>query len=196
MVNHGDAVGSDEWRKLPMDEQMSWKLPISTMMNLTHARLKQPVITISEYMRLHNIPEDVEWSNGHWDRTRYHENPVYWDHTGRKPTLHVIENWWYDPWAINRIDFIPDDLRLRGGWTPTGGDSSKDQVGSWRDEPKTDVYAALEAALPERPKVLSWDRALQVLQDRGLSWEVHTSGGMESVLHENGWEVLYTYEGA
>jgi hypothetical protein len=196
MVNHGDAVGSDEWRKLPMDEQMSWRLPISVMLNLTHVRLKQPVITVSEYLRLHNIPEDAERSNGHWDRTRYHQNPSIYDQTSRRPTLSVIENWWYDPWEINRVDFIPDDVKLRGGWSSQGGDSNKGEVGSWQDQPKTAVYAALEAALPTRPKVLSWDRAFQVLQDHGLTWEGQSSSGMENILHENGWEVLFTYEGA
>lgn len=196
MVNHGDAVHSDEWRNLPIDEQMSWRLPISIMLNMTLLRQTQPVITVSEFLRLHNLSEATEASDGHWDRVRYHENPYIFEHTSRTPSLHIIEEKWYDPREVNRVDVIPTDMKRRGGWSTEGGNSSKGEVGKWQDISKTALYSMLEAALPEWPKVLDWDQARQMLQQRGYTHEAETDQRIEQVLNENGWEVLYTYNGA
>jgi hypothetical protein len=194
MVNHGDAVGVDDWRKLPIDEQMAWRIPISVMLNMTLLRRTQPVITVSEYLRLHNISEETETSNAHWDWHRYHLNPNIF--TGRIPSLHVIENLWYDPWSMNRVDVIPEDMKKRGGWSYEAGDALRGENGGWMNTSKTSVYLALEAALPDRPRVLAWHRAHEVLQEGGHIWEAQTDERMEKFLNENGWEVLYTYNGA
>ena len=190
MVNHGDAVGSEEWRKLPLEEQMAWRIPISVMLNMTLLRRTQPVITVSEYLQLHNISKDAEEGNGHWAPHKYHLNANVFDSTGRTPSLYVIKNAWYDPWEINRVDMIPSYMRERGGWSSEGGG------GRWTITSKTSVYLDLEAALPDRPRVLSWDRARQVLQDKGHSSEIQTDQAMEAFLNQNGWEVLLTYDGA
>lgn len=92
MVNHGDAVGSDEWRKLPANEQLSWRVPIGVMLNLTLLRTTQPVVTTAEYLRIRGIPNTPERTNGHWDRENYHRTS---DKYGKKPTLGVIQNWRY-----------------------------------------------------------------------------------------------------
>ncbi|KAI0308457.1 hypothetical protein OF83DRAFT_1180803, partial [Amylostereum chailletii] len=42
MVNKGDAIGWEEWRTLPIEQQMGWRLPMSLMLNLTHIREKHP----------------------------------------------------------------------------------------------------------------------------------------------------------
>jgi hypothetical protein len=196
MVNRGDALGLDEWRNLPLNEQMSWRIPISVMLNMTLLRSAQPVITVSEYLRLHNISEDVEESNGHWEKHKYHLKPNIFDNTGRAPTLHVIENAWYDPRDINRIDVIPEDMKKRGGWSTEGGNPLRGERGNWTDKSKTSIYTALEAALPDWPRVVAWDQARQILQSAGHASDVQTDEGMEKILNENGWEVLYTYEGA
>jgi hypothetical protein len=196
MVNRGDAVNSDEWRYLPIDSQMAWRLPISVMLNMTLLRNAQPVITVSEYLRLHNIPEDTELSDGHWERQKYHTNPFIFDKTNSIPSLHVIENQWFDPPNINRVDVLPEDMRKRGGWSAEGGDLSKDEVGSWGETLKTALNSALEGAFPGRPRVLGWERAREVLEQQGHASDVRTDEGMERILNENGWEVLYTYNGA
>src|SRR5882762_4686690 len=36
MVNKGDAVGWDEWRDMPIEKQMGFRIPISVMVNITH----------------------------------------------------------------------------------------------------------------------------------------------------------------
>jgi hypothetical protein len=196
MVNHGEAVNTDEWRNLPIDEQMSWRIPISVMLNMSLLRSTQPVITVSEYLRLHNISEEAEQSNGHWGHHNYHLNDNTLGNTGRWPTLHVIENEWYDPPGVNRIDVIPEDMKKRGGWSVEAEHVQKGEKGRWTDTSKTAVYLALEAALPNRPLVLEWGRARQVLQKEGLERAARTDEGMERILNKNGWEVLYTYNGA
>ena len=195
MVNLGDAVGLDEWRELPIDEQMSWRIPMSIMLNMTLLRSTQPVITVAEYLRLHGLSEHLEESNGHWGRQKYHLKPYIFDDSGRTPSLHVIENAWYHPRHINRIDVMTDDMKKRGEWNDKGGDPLQGEKGSWPDIPKTSLDEALQAALPDWPKLLDWDKASKILHDKGYIGETHGDEVMERILNENGWEVLYTYSG-
>ena len=194
MVNRGDAVNSNEWRLLPIEKQMAWRVPISVMLNMTLLRSTQPVITVSEYLRLHNMSEDTEESNGHWGQQKYHLHPYIFSNSSRTPSLHVIENQWYDS-GVNRVDVIPDDMKERGGWNAEGGDPKKGQTGMWPDTPNTPISTALQSALFDRAKVLEWDRARQVLREQGYTWH-QTDEKLVRVLNENGWELLYTYQGA
>ncbi|KAF7984551.1 hypothetical protein HWV62_13747 [Athelia sp. TMB] len=190
MVNHGDAVGSDEWRKLPPSEQLSWRVPINVMLNLTLLRSTQPVITTAEYLRMHNLPEDIELSNGHWDREGYHRKP---DKYGKKLSLAVIQNWRYDPEGTNRVDVIPEDMKKRGHWMAKGKG-----MGEWpAGVIKTAAYGTLEGVMGKNnPPVMGWDQARGVLRDRGYISHDSTDEEFTQFLHENGWEVLYTYQGA
>ncbi|KAF7984549.1 hypothetical protein HWV62_13743 [Athelia sp. TMB] len=191
MVNHGDAVHSDEWRDLPPNEQLSWRVPISTMLNLTLLRNTQPVITVSEYLRLHNLPEHAETADGSWDRYVYHMNAGKF--TDEAPSIHIVQNTEYDPPQTNRVDFIPSAMKRRGGWV-SGGSSG---AGSWRPDPvKSPVYLSLESALPAKPYVVSWEQARDILEKTGHAHEIRSDFNMETFLNENGWEVLYTYNGA
>jgi hypothetical protein len=165
------------------------------MLNMTLLRQTQPVITVSEFLRLHNLSEAAEASDGHWDRVRYHVNPYIFKNTSRTPSLHVIEEEWYDPREVNRVDVIPTDMKKRGGWSAEGGDPSRGEVGKWGDISKTVLYSALEAALPEWPKVLAVGSGAPGVAGERV-YEAETDQGMEQVLNENGWEVLYTYNGA
>ncbi|KAH7905045.1 hypothetical protein BJ138DRAFT_967271, partial [Hygrophoropsis aurantiaca] len=193
MVNRGDAVNSDEWRKLPEEQQMGWRVPMSTMINITHLRRTQPVLLVSEYLRLHNLSADLEASNGQWDTEKYHQNPSVFDIGARgPPSLKVIDNWWYDPRRLNRVDSIPDDMKRRGDWNV-----SKGEYGTWNKKEKTDIYLNLQSALPKkgRQNVLGWDQARSILQNHGIVG-ISSDEGFEMKLRDNGWEVLYTYDGA
>lgn len=194
MVNRGDAVGSDEWRVLPIEQQMAWKIPISLMFNLTHIRETHSVITVSEFLRLHNISSDVETGPGNWDTDAYH----HISSTGRhEPSLHVIENDWYDPGDIVRVDRIPDDMRERGGWTPEGGDRSRAQTGTWSTTTDTSVYHALMDLVPsKRWPVLSRNDVRMVVEDGERITSQSSDEEIAAVLRENGFEPLYTYDGA
>ncbi|KAG9125975.1 hypothetical protein FRC07_005383 [Ceratobasidium sp. 392] len=100
MVNRGDALNSDEWRNDPIQQQMGFKLPIGIMLDLTHLRKTHSVVTVEEYLLLHNLSTSVEWSTGHWHPVNYHktEPPV---------SLHVISNGDYDPKPLVRVDRLP-----------------------------------------------------------------------------------------
>ena len=74
MVNRGDAVGKDEWRKLPIEKQMAFRIPISLMIDLPHLRAHHPVITVSEYLRFHGQDPESESSRGSWERELYHSH--------------------------------------------------------------------------------------------------------------------------
>lgn len=165
MVNKGDAIGWDEWRKLPIEEQMAWKIPITNMLNLTHLRHTHPVILTSEYLRMHNFSEDSEWRNGAWLRVSYHDHAnITQSDPKKRPTLHVIENHWFDPKGLNRVDVLPEAVKSRGEWSDDGGDPLKGETGSWGKNVTTTTSRLLFAALPHDRDVLSWDEARSVLE--------------------------------
>lgn len=193
MINRGDAINSDEWRTLPEEQQMGWRVPISVMLNLTHLRRFQPVITVAEYLRLHGLQEDLELSNGQWDTQKYHQNPSVFDtHT---PSLHVIENGWYDPQGLIRVDTSPEQMKSHGYWDPLLGDPARDQLGGWPSPSKTEAYLALERQLSGRQRVLSFDNTRQILRDNGIRG-LDSDEALTEILNQNGWEVLYSFEGA
>lgn len=195
MVDRGDAIHSDEWRELPKDQQMGWRVPMSVMLNLTHLRRSQPVITVAEYLRLHDLSPDLELGDGQWDTQNYHQNPSVNDTQGNPPSLHIIENWWYDPQGLNRVDRLPEEMKSRGHWDSLLGNPARDEHSGWPSPSKTDAYLALEQALPERQRVLDFDRARWILENNGIQG-VASDEGLIQVLNDNGWEVLYTFEGA
>lgn len=195
MVNRGDAVNSDEWRQLPEEQQMAWRVPISALLNLTDLRRAQPVITVAEYLRLHNLPEDLELSDGRWDTQKYHRNSSVFDPQGDPPSLHTIENWWYDPLGLNRVDRLSEEMKSRGNWYSLLGNPQRDESGGWPSPVKTDVYVALEEFLSGRQYALEFERARQILQSHGID-HVNSDEDLVQFLNDQGWEVLYTFEGA
>lgn len=192
MVNRGDATGMDEWRQLPIEKQMAWKIPVSLMFNLTHLRETHSVITVSDYLRLHNISADVETTNGSWDTDLYHRGVNIFSDSGVEPTLYVLKNGEYDS-GIVRVDQLPQSMRERGGWNITRG-----QVGSWAITEETPLSKALQDAMTSGASVLDWDTVLVVVGDNNNPNETESSlvGGIAGTLEKNGWEVLYTYGGA
>ncbi|KAH7928205.1 hypothetical protein BV22DRAFT_225426 [Leucogyrophana mollusca] len=198
MVNRGDAVNSDEWRLLPEEKQMAWRIPMTVMVNITHLRRTQPVLLVSEYLRLHNLSADLEASTGLWETERYHQHPSVFESDARKrPSLVVIDNSWYDPRGVNRVDFIPEDMKKRGDWNAAGGEKSRGEYGTWNKGDKSAIYRNLESGLPQsgRQYVLGWDQARSILQAHGIGG-ISSDEGLEMVLRDNGWEPLYTYDGA
>ncbi|KAG8216527.1 hypothetical protein J3R82DRAFT_6643 [Butyriboletus roseoflavus] len=194
MVNRGDATHSDEWRNLPIEQQMAWRVPISVMFNLTHLQQSHAVITTSDYLRLHNISVDLESTDGHWDVDTYHVQDMMGD---TWPSLHAIENEWYDPDDFVRLDFIPQDMRLRGGWSLEGGDASRDQVGSWTNTTTdSEIYRALTEVLPQGRPVVDWSHVRMIVADGERVTSTSSVEELGGVLRENGFEVVYTYDGA
>ena len=168
MVNRGDAIGWGEWRNLPIEKQMGWRVPVERMIDLPHLRKTHSVMLVSEYLRLHNIDVKTEWSNGAWHRTDYHQ-------TVPPTSLSVIPNNEFDPAMVVRVD----NLKHLPHVARTPADSK--------------VHDKLIMALGTNT-ALDYSAARSALM--GGMLRIDTDEQLEKVLAENGWATLYTYAGA
>jgi len=196
MVNRGDALGSDEWRELPIEKQMAFRIPISIMFDLPHLRAHHPVITVSEYLRLHGQDPEAESSQGSWQSELYHSHPnVFESNKTKTPSLFVIENQWYEPSGSNRVDYIPQAMKERGNWERYSPSQSQESGGYWPSVEPTEISERLTNALRDFPAVLDWDTAKGILGTSELESEVDFDDdkAVEDVLNANGWEVLHTF---
>ena len=197
MVNRGDAVGSEEWRELPMEEQMAFRLPISVIVNMTHLRNRQPVITASEYLRLHGQDPESESSSGFWPRNSYHTHAnVFETNQRRRPSLFVIQNHWYRPHGTIRVDHIPEVMKRRGNLEVRPGPNNYDgSTEYWPPLELTDLSSSLtDAAMNNSP--MDWDTAKEVLVNSSkLIGDVNLEDDqvVEELLNAHGWEVLHTF---
>lgn len=175
MMNRNDAIGSDEWRNLPLEKQMVWKIPIEVMLDLPHLRKKHNVITLSEYFLLQDLDPRREISNGRWDREYYHHGI---DH----PTLFVIPNHVYDPDDIARVD----------NWIPA--DYAKPNVTSITQVKAVTCDTKLITKAAEKKKaVISWDDAKGALRQAGISTQ--DDALVTEALEGAGWVILHTFDG-
>jgi len=198
MVNKGDVLGSDEWRELPIEQQMGFRIPISVMVNMTHLRSRQPVITASEYLRLHGQDPDNESSNGFWPQQSYHTHPnVFEKDPTKTPSLFVIENDWYDRAGTNRVDCIPEAMKRRGNVARhPRPENYGDITVYWPPLEPTELSRSLSAAMPEHDSVMDWHTAKTVLMNSpAVGWgaNLDDDGVVEEILNANGWEVLHTF---
>ncbi len=196
MVNRGDAVGSDEWRVLPIEKQMAFRIPISIMIDLPHLRARHPVITVSEYLRLHGLDPEAESSRGSWERESFHTHPnVFESNKTKTPSLFVIENQWYEPSNSTRVNYIPQAMKERGNWERYSPLQSQESGGYWPFVEPTEISKRLTNALPDFPFVLDWDTIKSILGTSKLEPEIDLDDdkAVEDVLNANGWEVLHTF---
>ncbi|QRW19286.1 O-FucT domain protein [Rhizoctonia solani] len=98
MVNRGDAIGWGEWRNLPIEKQMGWRIPIGVMLDMNHLRKAHPVVTVAEYLQLNGMSPSIEWSNGAWHREMYQNDG--------KISIHEIPNNEYDPKLRYALKFM------------------------------------------------------------------------------------------
>ncbi|KAH9173215.1 hypothetical protein EDB89DRAFT_2068974 [Lactarius sanguifluus] len=197
MVNKGDAIGSDEWRGLPIEKQMGFRIPISVMVNITHLRSRQPVITASEYLRLHGQDPESESSSGFWPRESYHTHPnVFETNKTKTPSLFTIENHWYHTRETVRVDYIPEEMKKRGGLERHPGPDNYDaSTEHWPHVEPTELSIKLAETTVDRGFPLDWDIAKEVLKssnqigDGNLDYD----DDVEELLNAHGWEVLYTF---
>ena len=195
MVNRGDAAGLDEWRELPVEKQMAFRIPITTMIDLPYLRARHPVITVSEYLRLHGLDPEAESSRGSWERESYHtQSNVFESNKTKTPSLFVIKNQWYEPSGSTRVDYIPQAMKERGNWEPYSPSQSQETSGYWPFVVPTDVSRRLGNG---NSGILDWDTAKRVLLSFELSSEpeidLNDDTVVEDILNANGWEVLHTF---
>ncbi|KAF8560342.1 hypothetical protein OG21DRAFT_55341 [Imleria badia] len=206
MLNKGDAVGWNNWRDLPFEQQMGWQIPISMMINITQLRRFQPAVTTMEYLQYAGLPLSLETASGYWNRTGYHQSLDPFisrgNGTAGKPTLFVIENAWYDPEGVTRVDMVPDAVKGRGGWI--AGNMSTVQASHWESRDNDTTQLLLKSLLLDK-NVVDWDEArsavrelaVQMPEAIGTSFlDLESDEFIEEILTRNGWEVLYTFQGA
>jgi len=182
MVNKGDAMGKDEWRGLPIEQQMGFRIPISVMMDLPRFRERGPVITASEYLRLHGQDPNIESADGLWPRELYHSQAnVFESDRTKTPSLFVIENHWYDPPGTVRVDYIPQEMKGRQN--------------SQSGEGPTEISNLLWRKAGLGTTAVDWESAKSILGLSKLEPEVDLGDDavVERILNDNGWEVLHTF---
>jgi hypothetical protein len=196
MVNKNDATGLNEWRILPYEQQMGFRIPISVMIDLPRLRERHLVITASEYLRLHGQDPESESGSGYWYRESYISHPnVFETNKTKMPTQFVIENHWYDPHGTNRVDYIPESMRNRGKWEHHFGPEIGETAGYWPDEEPTNISIRLTSAIPRNKFVINWETAKRSLRESkiGPEMDLDNDEAVEDVLKANGWEVLHTF---
>jgi len=182
MINKGDATGLDEWRSLPIEQQMGFRIPISVMLDLRRLRARHPVVTASEYLRLHGQAPEIESTSGYWPRGLYHTRPnIFESDQTKTPSLFVIENHWYDPQGTTRVDYIPEEMKSRRDLT--------------REEEPTEISKLLWDEADQWSVIADWEPAKDALKLSGLVPEVDLDDDVvfEGILNANAWEVLYTF---
>ncbi|KAH8993725.1 hypothetical protein EDB92DRAFT_376405 [Lactarius akahatsu] len=194
MVNKGDAMGSGQWDGLPIEQQMGFRIPISAMVNITHLRSRQPVITASEYLRLHGQDPESESGNGFWARQSYHTHPnVFETNKTKTPSLFVIENHWYSSINTIRVDYISEAMKRRGKLErhsePYHYNGSAEY---WPPQETTE----LSVFLRWRGHVMEWGTAMSVLEEKSDlvgDVDLHDDQVVEELLNVHGWEVLHSF---
>ncbi|KAG8895708.1 hypothetical protein FRC01_012239 [Tulasnella sp. 417] len=176
MVNRGDAIGWGEWRDLPIEKQMGWRIPMDTMLDLPHLRKTWPVILVREYLEMHGMDPNKEWSNGAWHRTDYLVELA----DGSKFSLYNVKNNVYDPENVVRVDsrepFIQRGIKE---------DADTGSVG-------LKLYSAMTSK--NSKNVIDLDDARNAVGD--LMKNQRDDNELQKLLEENGWVVLHTYAGA
>lgn len=176
MVNRGDAIGWGEWRDLPIEKQMGWRVPMDTMLDLPHLRKTWPVILVREYLELHGMDPNKEWSNGAWHRTDYLADKA----DGSKYTLFNVKNNLYDPDNVVRVDrkepFIKKGIKE---------EADSGSIG-------LKLYSMMTSK--NSKNVIDFEDARSAVE--GSMKNRNDDKELEKLLEDNGWVVLHTYAGA
>ena len=198
MINRNDGSDDDYWRKFPIEHQRGFRVPISAIVNMTNLRNRQPVITVSEYLRLHGQDPESESISGFWSRQQYHTHPnVFEANKTKTPSLFIIENQWYQYEGTNRVDYIPEAMKRRGNLELIPKPENYDVNDYWPPMEPTELSGRLTANLPSDGAIIDWRTVEKVLKSSiDLVGEVNIDDhkAVEKVLNAHGLEVLHTFE--
>lgn len=175
-VNRNDAVGSSEWRKLPLDRQQAFMIPLQVMVDIPYLRRQNhSIVLVSEFLHLQGLNRSREIISGAWDRQYYHQ--------GDKPSsLFVIPNGSYDPPEIVRVDKLPSlsvNITERDYYPLELAKSCNETLSSI-------------ASQKERP-ILEWSDMKQAIESLT---DVSNEIILQSLLEDAGWAILHTWQGA
>ncbi|VDB91199.1 unnamed protein product [Peniophora sp. CBMAI 1063] len=195
MVNKNEAMNTGVWSDLPLEQQMGYRIPIPLMLNITAMRAVHPVVLVSDFLRLHDLPLDIEVGNGHWGREAYHTHaPIHGAPLGA-PDLYVVKNEWYDE-GFYRVDVLPEDMKRRGGWVSAAA-SVDGPTGHWEERQENDVSLRMRESFDSWGHLLPWKDAIETLRVTSArdTHDLDNEEGVMAALHANGWEVLQTFLG-
>jgi len=174
---------------------MGFRIPISVIVNMTHLRSRQPVVTTSEYLRLHGQNPEIESSSGFWLRQSYHTHPnIFEANKTKTPSLFVIKNHWYGPAGTNRVDYIPKAMKKRGNLERhPGPDNGSTEY--WPPLEPTELSNRLTEATRWQSSAIAWYTAKNLVKSSRLGGKVDLDddGATEKLLNAHGWEVLHTF---
>ncbi|KAF8266936.1 hypothetical protein EI94DRAFT_1802331 [Lactarius quietus] len=174
MVNLGDATRSDKWK-----ETMGFRIPISVIVNMTHLRSRQPVITASEYLRLHGQNPEIESSSGFWLRQSYHTHPTPLRRTKQRrhhySSLRTTEE--------GELERHP------------GPDNYDGRTQYWPFLEPTELSSSLAEGARWQNFAISWYTAKKCVESSHLGRGVNLNDdrAVEELLNAHGWEVLHTF---
>lgn len=191
MVNRGDATGDGEWSELPLEKQMcvlvlkqvfykhltrfyirGWKIPIQAMLDLDTLRNHVPVVTVAQYLQLHELSETLETGDGHWDSHAYNSTSI-------PSSLAIIPNYEYDK-NLNRtarVDKLPE-RQIQ----PPHAESRE-----W------EIYGDLVGLLTPQGTINA-EAARRFLNTTcGEDWQ--SDSEMVKIVSKYGFAVVYTYDG-
>lgn len=175
-VNRNDAVGLEEWRKLPLAQQQAFMIPFQVMVDIPYLRRQgHSVLLVSEYLHLQGLNRTKEISSGAWDRHYYHKGPA-------NPSLFVIPNGEYDPSEIVRVDKLPALTS-----SATEGALVLSENGNLSNSTLS------QAAVQKGKSILEWSDMKQAL---GFMVDTSDEIKLQRLLDEAGWVTLHTWQGA
>lgn len=197
MINKNDAIHTDQWRDLPMDQQMSWYIPLEVMIDIPRLRAKHPILLMSEYLLLQGLDLEMETTSGGWDRSYYHMGL-------EQPDLFVVPNRVFDPQGVIRVDT----------YVPSGPIFARDTLNG-TDGTGTDGTNVTDSTNSTHPTVIEWaqivDSRLVNLTETKQKWALDWTDAKiamgdvmtitndtiaEQALERAGWVILHTWEGA
>ena len=175
---------------------MAFRIPLSVVVNMTHLRNRQPVVTASEYLRLHGQDPESESSSGFWPRESYHTHPNVFEKNKRKtPSQFVIDNHWYEPANTTRVDYIPEAMKRWGSlkYHPRPHNYDSGSAEYWPPPEPTEISPTPDEAKNDHS--VDWLTAKNIVKSSGLGREVNLDddGVIEEILNALGWEVLHTF---
>lgn len=193
MINKNDAILTDQWRDLPMDQQMFWYLPLELMIDIPRLRARYPLLLTSEYLLLQGLDPEQESTRGWWDRSYYHSGLD-------QPDLYVIPNKAYEPEGVVRVDtLISRPLIVSGGGNTTNSTdlSNSTKYANGTEAMVLKLSKVLDSTLVSYCKekkewALSWTEATVLMSD---VMTVLDDDFAEYAFEKAGWVVLHTFEG-
>jgi hypothetical protein len=198
MVNRNDALHSDEWKDIPLDQQMGWLIPLEMMIDVPYLRSQDPsfsapkfrhnVLLMSEFLVLQGLNETYIKPDGSWDREYYHSGVdfEYWGtHHEAALDLGVVRNDDYEPQGVVRVDTVfpmmgsshrqPPKRSWANGLNYTGGSPNRPSGNPNHPSNSSNVHGDKEFGKPPKVEPVSFAQSCNTMLHDELNRKEDTS---------------------